>query len=189
MRPVRQAGDPGRDWGQGVAEDNRTSGTGCVRAPNLPKGVTTCYFDDPSYPLTTAERRSFCTDSGKSNAVAILKHSIRNKAYKVPVLGPSFKLNNRMCAFVEVAASAAPSRPLGSPLADIPQCFSAMATVELQGGFVKLMSDVQIGDGVKVADGVFSDVFMLSHRLADSTNNIVVVKTVAGTLPSLSVGH
>lgn len=94
-----------------------------------------------------------------------------------------------MCAFVEVAASAAPSRPLGSPLADIPQCFPATATVELQGGFVKLMSDVQIGDGVKVADGVFSDVFMLSHRLADSTNNIVVVKTVAGTLPSLSVGH
>lgn len=64
--------------------NNPRVGTGCVRAPDLPKGVRTCYYNDPRYQLTALERKSFCTDTGKVNAVAQLKHAIRNKACKLP---------------------------------------------------------------------------------------------------------
>lgn len=70
-----------------------------------------------------------------------------------------------------------------------PRCFPGTATVDLQGGFIKLMADVKIGDRVKVADGVFSHVFMFSHRMTDTTNDFVVVKTVAGTELPLTDGH
>lgn len=79
---------PGAAADRGWPKTTGGRGTGCVRAPDFPKRVSTCYFDDPRYPLTTAERSSFCTDSGKSNAVAQLKHAIRNNACKLSALSP-----------------------------------------------------------------------------------------------------
>lgn len=46
-------------------------------------------------------------------------------------------------------------------------CFPASATVELRDGSVKEMSALEIGDMVLVAPGLFSRVFMFTHRVAE----------------------
>lgn len=51
-------------------------GTGCVRAPDLPKRIGSCLYAQPNYELTASEIDSFCTNSGKANAVAQLRHAI-----------------------------------------------------------------------------------------------------------------
>lgn len=53
-------------------------GTGCVRAPRMPKRIHHCYYADSNYDLTPFEVASFCTDDGKKNAVAQIKHAIVN---------------------------------------------------------------------------------------------------------------
>lgn len=59
-------------------------GTGCVRAPDLPKGVTTCFYQSSSYDLSTSLVDSFCTNNGFANAVEQIKHAIRNNACALP---------------------------------------------------------------------------------------------------------
>lgn len=54
-------------------------GTGCVKSPDFaPKRVSHCYYNDPQYALTNAERASFCTNSGLTNAVNQLRHAIND---------------------------------------------------------------------------------------------------------------
>ena len=45
------------------------------------------------------------------------------------------------------------------------QCFPGSAEVWLQNGSTKRMSELQVGDSVLVAPGVFSEVFMFTHRI------------------------
>lgn len=68
-------------------------------------------------------------------------------------------------------------------------CFPAAATVELQSGAVVKMSDVSVGDMVKVGVNKFSRVFMFTHKMADTTNAFVELKTASGAELSLTSGH
>lgn len=67
-------------------------------------------------------------------------------------------------------------------------CFPSVATVELADGSFKTMDKVQLGDRVKVADGIFSDVFMFTHKLADVNHEFVTLKTESAEL-ALTSGH
>jgi hypothetical protein len=51
-------------------------GTGCVKAPDFPKHMNVCWYNDPRYSLTAAERADFCTPYGRHNAVAQLCHAL-----------------------------------------------------------------------------------------------------------------
>lgn len=68
-------------------------GTGCVRAPDYPKKVSSCFYSSSSYVLSQSERNSFCTNSGKSNAVAQLQHAIRSNACSIPIAPASSTCN------------------------------------------------------------------------------------------------
>jgi len=64
--------------------DGQRRGTGCVKAPDLPKGVGTCYFSDPRYGLSQGVINSFCSNNGKSNALNQIRHALRNDACGLP---------------------------------------------------------------------------------------------------------
>jgi hypothetical protein len=53
-------------------------GTGCVVAPDYPKGMSFCWYKDPRYTLSAADRASFCTPSGRHNAAAQVCHALMN---------------------------------------------------------------------------------------------------------------
>ena len=53
-------------------------GTGCVKAPDFPKRRSTCYFTDPRYGLPSDVVSSFCTEKGRDNAVALMRHALLN---------------------------------------------------------------------------------------------------------------
>lgn len=87
--------------------------------------------------------------------------------------------------------------PSGGGLGTTPQptttdsevCFPASATVELEGGIVKRMDQVQLGDRVKVADGVYSDVFMFTHKMAHVSTHFVTLQLSNGAQLALTPGH
>lgn len=68
-------------------------------------------------------------------------------------------------------------------------CFPSHATVELDDGSVKTMSQLQIGDNVKVRHDLFSPVFMWTHKVSDSVNKFVKIQTAGGASISLTAGH
>mmetsp|Transcript_3566 Transcript_3566/g.9922 ORF Transcript_3566/g.9922 Transcript_3566/m.9922 type:complete len:1103 (-) Transcript_3566:305-3613(-) len=53
-------------------------GTGCVMAPNFPKGVNTCYYKNPAYDLGVLEYSNLCTPSGKSNIAAHFRLALKS---------------------------------------------------------------------------------------------------------------
>ena len=67
-------------------------------------------------------------------------------------------------------------------------CFPGDAAVTLEGGAQKAMRDLNVGDKVLVGKGVYSEVFMFSHRLADAEATFVQLKTASTTL-ALTRGH
>lgn len=74
----------GRDGDLGWPKTISKRGTGCVRAPNLPKRVTTCFYKSSSYRLPPDLVNRFCTDDGNSNAVSMIKHALQNGACNLP---------------------------------------------------------------------------------------------------------
>lgn len=70
-------------------------------------------------------------------------------------------------------------------------CFPADATVELEGGAVKRMDALAIGDRVRVGSGAtdFSDVFMFTHKMEDAVNTFVQLKLASGDVLRLTPGH
>eukprot|EP01025_Chloroclados_australasicus_P007288 TRINITY_DN1232_c0_g3_i1.p1 TRINITY_DN1232_c0_g3~~TRINITY_DN1232_c0_g3_i1.p1 ORF type:complete len:205 (-),score=3.79 TRINITY_DN1232_c0_g3_i1:591-1205(-) len=57
------------------------TGTGCVKAPDYPKHVTTCWYDDADYGLAINQiTHVLCTEYGVPNAAAQLRHAIQNDA-------------------------------------------------------------------------------------------------------------
>lgn len=68
-------------------------------------------------------------------------------------------------------------------------CFPADATVEVEGGLVKRMDEIKIGDNVKVGSGEYSPVYMFSHKTSDRSYSFVKVTTCCGTTLSLTKGH
>lgn len=78
---------------------------------------------------------------------------------------------------------------MATPIPDDPVCFPADATVSLEDGSTKAMSDVQIGDKVNVGSNQFSEVFMFTHKLETFVSKFVNLKTESGHMISLSPGH
>jgi hypothetical protein len=68
----------GNNSHRGWPRNTSGMGTGCVKAPDFPKKMSGCFFQNAEYALSTAERESFCTESGKANALAQLRHAISN---------------------------------------------------------------------------------------------------------------
>lgn len=61
-------------------------------------------------------------------------------------------------------------------------CFPASATVRLESGESIPMSELRTGHKVLAAPGVFSEVYMFSHRLAEAKAEVVVIATPTTTL-------
>ncbi|CDF32836.1 unnamed protein product [Chondrus crispus] len=68
-------------------------------------------------------------------------------------------------------------------------CFPANALVELENGATKMMSQVQLGDRVRVGPNDFSDVFMFTHKTAAIKYSFVTLATQSGHTLSLTKGH
>jgi Hint module len=68
-------------------------------------------------------------------------------------------------------------------------CFPGDATVELESGETKRMVSLSIGDRVHVGSGMFSPVFMFTHRLESESSQFTVLETDSGRSLSLSRGH
>lgn len=69
---------PGAGGYNGWPRTTADIGTGCVKAPDFPKAVSTCYYASPSYGFAPAVYNTFCTSSGMANAVAQMKHAVEN---------------------------------------------------------------------------------------------------------------
>lgn len=72
---------------------------------------------------------------------------------------------------------------------DEPICFPASASVIMEDGTRKSMEELQLGDRVMVAPGLYSDVFMFTHKLSDVVHEFVDLSTVSGAKISLTKGH
>ncbi len=70
-----------------------------------------------------------------------------------------------------------------------PICFPADSIVRLQSGAAVPMADLAVGDIVEVAAGVYSPVFMFTHKMDDVHSEFVSVRTGRGANIRLSPGH
>ena len=68
-------------------------------------------------------------------------------------------------------------------------CFPAHSTVELENGSLQTMSNIKIGDKVLVAPNKYSEVYMFSHRSADSVSDFVKLETSVNTTLLLTADH
>lgn len=69
-------------------------------------------------------------------------------------------------------------------------CFPGTATVQLKDGRTILMRDLVVGDTVLTGPGgQYSEVYLFSHRLADTTATYVQLKTASAALLQLSKRH
>lgn len=68
-------------------------------------------------------------------------------------------------------------------------CFPGSATVILKSGNSKRMDEVEIGDEVLVGYGLYSEVFMFTHRLPTINTEFLSIHTASGALLTLTSGH
>ena len=61
-------------------------------------------------------------------------------------------------------------------------CFPGDALVTLDNGNKKKMADLAVGDKVLTHNGVYTEVFMFSHRLEEASYNFIELKTATTTL-------
>lgn len=73
--------------------------------------------------------------------------------------------------------------------ADERACFPADATVELESGAFVPMSQLNIGDRVKVGADEFSDVFGFTHKVADESFRFVRIEAASGDVMRLTALH
>lgn len=73
---------PGTDGDYGWPKTGGKSprGNGCVIAPNLPKGVDSCFYWPRKYWMSWDDKLSFCQGDGMENAVTQLRHALRHNA-------------------------------------------------------------------------------------------------------------
>eukprot|EP00737_Agarophyton_chilense_P001943 gb/GEZJ01002197.1/.p1 GENE.gb/GEZJ01002197.1/~~gb/GEZJ01002197.1/.p1 ORF type:complete len:151 (-),score=8.53 gb/GEZJ01002197.1/:182-634(-) len=74
----------GSDGDFGWPKNRNNRGTGCVKAPELPRSRSHCFFNRRDYDLPNSELSAFCTGNGKANALAQLRHALRNNACLLP---------------------------------------------------------------------------------------------------------
>lgn len=69
------------------------------------------------------------------------------------------------------------------------KCFHGSGLVELKGGAMKRISDVSVGDVVKVGSAVYSEVYMFSHKNELEKSSFVNVTTQSGHEILVTPGH
>lgn len=70
-----------------------------------------------------------------------------------------------------------------------PSCFPASARVQLEDGTQKSMDDVHIGDRVMAGEGVFSKVFMFTHKLSHGLHRFLQISLESGDSITVTPGH
>jgi hypothetical protein len=68
-------------------------------------------------------------------------------------------------------------------------CFPGAATVRVEGGGVRRMDELAVGDRVDVGRGRFSPVFMFTHRAAAHAGAFVRIEAASGAAVRLTAGH
>ena len=96
-------------------------------------------------------------------------------------------LDSLVNARVVTSTGACPSTGGGSSSSS--KCFPANATVLLENGETKAVSDLRVGDSVLAAPGVYSQVYMFSHRLADTNSAFVTLTAGVDTVLQLTHDH
>jgi len=88
-------------------------------------------------------------------------------------------------------AGVTPSRATCNPsvIRSIFSCFPSSATVELEDGTKRSMSQVRVGDRVHVGGGKFSDIFAFTHRDPQSPQRFIRLTTEANRSLTLAPGH
>ncbi len=71
----------------------------------------------------------------------------------------------------------------------MPVCFPSDATVVLEGGATRRMDQLKVGDRVAVGGGVYSEVFMFTHKMDAVTHEFVSITTASGATIRLTAGH
>lgn len=69
------------------------------------------------------------------------------------------------------------------------KCFSGEGVVEVEGKGEVRVRDVGVGDRVRVGEGVWSEVFMFSHRVVEGVWEYVRVEVESGEWVRVSGGH
>lgn len=68
-------------------------------------------------------------------------------------------------------------------------CFSGDALVNIEGGLIKRMSEIAIGDRVSIGSGKFSRVFMFTHKSPEVESKFVQIVTESDNIIELTPGH
>lgn len=68
-------------------------------------------------------------------------------------------------------------------------CFPGDATVLLDSGVIRKMADLSIGDRVYTGNGLYSDVFMFTHKLSESQHRFLHIGTASGSKLKVTPGH
>ena len=68
-------------------------------------------------------------------------------------------------------------------------CFPGNAVVELENGSVVSMTNLKIGDRVRVSDKTFSDVYMFSHRNPHNSDSYYIQLNIENQSITLTSGH
>lgn len=92
---------------------------------------------------------------------------------------------------VESASAVVSSAPIGPTVDpnDGSVCFPSDAKVQLESGAVKQMREVEIGDRVLVSHGVYSEVFMFTHRDSARLHTFISLITSCGHVMTSTKGH
>lgn len=78
---------------------------------------------------------------------------------------------------------------IGSRAGSSGSCFPAQGLVELENGITKKMSELAIGDRVRVSSTEFADVFMFTHKLSNVRNEFINVETKDSIRFTVTPGH
>lgn len=68
-------------------------------------------------------------------------------------------------------------------------CFPSSATVQLSSGGTIHLTDLVAGDSILVKPGMYSPVFLFSHRKLSGTHDFIQISTSAGHTITLTAGH
>lgn len=98
-----------------------------------------------------------------------------------PAASPSAAVAGVSATPSETASSQAPDE--GSA------CFPSDAVVELEDGSVKKMSELCVGDVVRVGEGEYSEIYFFSHRDTRTVARVIELQIGAGRVLSVSAGH
>lgn len=151
------------------------------------------YFTQPTAPAPTPKEPSF---RKSLNPPTIRAYPIRTRSSAMVFTKLTAALGAVLLACAHAAAvsrQVVPSAseepmPSVSPDAD-PVCFPGSAEVTLASGASARMDALKVGDRVLTSSGVFSEVFMFTHRLSEQAHSFVRLDTAAGSSLRLTAGH